>query len=171
MHPRVSIPLLALVICGVLLTHIHVVPTDNGNLLSIDGRKVDVLGELKNLWVSQTRNCKDVTQVNADSAVYRQALSLIQAYSPPSSQSAKIASAWSNGSWLVIEVEFETLLPAVVTLKARNGEFTIVPNAIWSGYTQPWVAAPFIRDYLSRQSPDMPSDLVACFTPQSQSFQ
>jgi hypothetical protein len=147
------------------------VPTDNGTLLSIDGRKVDVLGELKNAWVSQTRNCKDVTQVNADGAVYRQALSLIQAYSPPSSHSAKIASAWSSGPWLVVEVEFETLLPAVVTLKASNGEFTIVPNAIWSGYTQPWVAAPFIRDYLSRQAPDMPADLVKCFTPQSKSFQ
>jgi hypothetical protein len=171
MHPRVSLPLLALVICGVLLAHIHVVPTENGTLLSIDGRKVDVLGEIKNHWVTQTRNCKDVTVVSPDMVVYRQAQSLIQAYSPPSSQSAKIASAWSSGSWLLIEVEFDVLLPAVVTLKATSGEFTIVPNAIWSGYTQPWVAAPFIRDYLSRQAPDMPLDLVECFTPQSKSFQ
>jgi hypothetical protein len=171
MRPRVSVPLLALVICGVLLTHIQVVPTENGILLSIDGRKVDVLGEINNHWVTQTRNCKDVTVVSPDMAVYRQAQGLIQAYSPPSSQSAKIASAWSSGPWLLVEVEFDALLPAVATLKATNGEFTIVPNAIWSGYTQPWVAAPFIRDYLLRQAPDMPADLVKCFTPLSKSFQ
>lgn len=171
MHPRVSVPLLALVICGVLLAHLHVVPTENGPLLSIDGRKVDVLGEVNNRWVTLTRNCKDVTVLSPDMVVYRQAQSLIQAYSPPSSQSARIASAWTSGPWLLIEVEFDALLPAVVTLKATDGEFTIVPNAIWSGYTQPWVAAPFIRDYLSRQALDMPIDLVKCFTPQSKSFQ
>lgn len=171
MHPRVSVPLLALVICGVLLAHLHVVPTENGPLLSIDGRKVDVLGEVNNRWVTLTRNCKDVIVLSPDMVVYRQAQSLIQAYSPPSSQSAKIASAWASGPWLLIEVEFDALLPAVVTLKATGGEFTIVPNAIWSGYTLPWVAAPFIRDYLSRQAPDMPIDLVKCFTPQSKSFQ
>jgi hypothetical protein len=171
MPPRVSIPLLALVILGVALTHIHVVQTDNGALLSIDGREVDVWGEVKNHWVAQTRSCKTVTLVNADKATYRQAQTLIQAYSPPSSQSAKIVSAWSSGSWLLVEVESDVLLPAVVALKQSNGEFTIIPNAIWSGYTQPWVAAPFIRDYLSRQAPDMPADLLACFTPQSKSFQ
>ena len=171
MHPRVSIPLLALVICGVLLTHIHVVRTENGNLLSIDGREVDVLGEIKNHWVALNRNCKDVTVVNADKAAYRQAQDLIRAYSPPNSQSAKIASAWSSDRWLLMEVEFDDLLPAVVTLKETNGEFTIVPHAVWSGYTHPWVAAPFIRDYLYRQAPDMPSALLTCFTPQSQSFQ
>jgi hypothetical protein len=171
MSPRVSLPLLALVIFGVALTHIHVVQTDNGALLSIDGREVDIWGKVKNHWVAQTRSCKYVTVINADSTAYRQAQSLIQAYSPPSSQSAKIASAWSSGPWLLVEVESDVLLPAVVTLKQSNGEFDIVPNAIWSGYTQPWVAAPFIRDYLSRQAPDMPADLLACFTPQSKSFQ
>lgn len=171
MPPRVSVPLLALVIFGVALTHIHVVPTDNGALLSIDGRQVDLWGEVKNHWVAQTKSCKNVALVHADNEAYRQAQSLIQAYSPPNSQSAKIASAWSSDSWLLMEVEFDALLPAVVTLKQTNGQFTIVPNAIWSGYTQPWVAAPFIRDYVSRQVPDMPADLLTCFTPQSKSFQ
>lgn len=170
MHPRVSVPLLALVICGVLLSHIQVVSTENGPLLSIDGRKVDVLGDINNRWVTLTRNCKDVTVVDTDTVDYRQAQSLIQAYSPPNSKSARIASAWASGPWLLMEVEFDALLPAVVTLKAADGEFTIVPNAIWSGYAQPWVAAPFIRNHLSRQAPDMPIDLVKCFTPQSKSF-
>lgn len=171
MPPRVSLPLLVLVICGVVLTHIHVVPTENGNLLSIDGRKVDFLGEVQNNWVALNRNCKDVTAVNADKAVYRQAQDLIRAYSPPHSQSAKIASAWASDPWLLMEVEFDELLPSVVTFKKTNGEFVIVPNAVWSGYTQPWVAAPFIRDYLYRQAPDIPSALLKCFTPQSKSFQ
>ncbi|WP_333842125.1 hypothetical protein [Limnohabitans sp.] len=170
MHPRVSIPLLALVICGVFATHIQIEPTENGNLLAIDGRKVDLLGHVNNQWVALTRSCQNVTMLGVDEALLRQAQSTIQNYSPPNSQSAQIASAWSSGAWLLVEVEFDDLLPAVVTLTQANGALSVVPNAIWSGYTQPWVAAPFIRDYLSRQAPEMPSDLVKCFTPRSKSF-
>jgi hypothetical protein len=71
---------------------------------------------------------------------------------------------------MLIEVEFDTLLPAVVTLKETQGEWSVVPNAIWSGHTHPWVAAPWIRNYLSKQAPDMPANLLECFTPQSKSF-
>jgi hypothetical protein len=170
MRQKVAAPLLALVLFGLVLTHVQLQPTEQGTLVSIDGREVDLWGAIKNQWNTQTRNCKHVIKLSDEASAFTQAKSLIQAYSPPSSQSAQIASAWSAGSWMLIEVEFDTILPAVVTLKETQGEWSVVPNAIWSGLTHPWVAAPWIRNYLSKQAPDMPASLLACFTPHSKSF-
>ena len=170
MRKKVAAPLLALVLIGLVLTHVQLQPTDQGTIVSIDGREVDVLGTLNNQWNTQTRNCKHVTKLNDEVSAFAQAKSLIQSYSPPNSQSAKIASAWSADAWMLVEVEFDALLPAVVTLKQAHGQWSVVPNAIWSGHTHPWVAAPLIRNYLAKQAPDMPSDLLKCFTPQSKSF-
>jgi hypothetical protein len=72
--------------------------------------------------------------------------------------------------WVVAEAEFAELLPAVVLIDFSGVEPNIVSNAIWSGYTKPWKAAPFIRNYLLRQEPDLPPSLAACFEPQSPSF-
>jgi hypothetical protein len=68
------------------------------------------------------------------------------------------------------EVEFAQLLPAVVLMHTVNGSTAIVPGAVWSGYTQPWKAAPHIRRYLSQQGGAAPRDLFECFEPQSASF-
>jgi hypothetical protein len=38
----------------------------------------------------------------------------------------------------------------------------LVPRGVWSGNTAPWLAAPWIRDYLRRQVPDLPQALVDC---------
>ena len=68
------------------------------------------------------------------------------------------------------EAEFAELLPAVVLIDFSGAEPHIVSNAVWSGYTKPWKAAPFIREYLVRQVPELPPSLAACFDPQSPSF-
>ena len=170
MKPSVSIPLLILVICAVTLTHISAVETQEGTLILLDGRKVDGFGYIKNQWTSKTRNCENISKLQPEDASYREAEKLIRTYSPPGSQSAKIASAWATGPWVLIEVEFDVLLPAVVTLRKVDGKLTIVPQGIWSGYTQPWLAGPFIRNYLSKQTPEMPTSLLDCFDPQSKSF-
>ena len=158
-------------------------PRDRGNLFilrnlyffinrllifSIEAKPIGI--EIKNQWKAQTTNCKDVKKLNDEAGTFVKAKSLVQSYSPPSSKSARILSAWSKGAWILMEVEFDSLLPAVVVLRETLGEWSIVPNAIWSGFTYPWVAAPFIRDYLSRQVPEIPASLLDCFTPQSKSF-
>jgi hypothetical protein len=61
-------------------------------------------------------------------------------------------------------------VPSVVVLQTLNGKPQILPRAIWSGYTRPWVAAPFIRHYLATQAPEIPLTLLNCFKPQSRSF-
>jgi hypothetical protein len=170
MKKKVALPLLAIVLIGVIASHISVKSADHSYLMVIDGIEIDVLGKLKSQWLVNTQTCKEVSQLQEGSANFLAIQNTIQAYSPPQSQSAKIASMWTMGRWTLAEAEFETLLPAVVTLQTNNNEPAIVPNGIWSGHTKPWLAAPLIRTYLSKQVPEIPSTLLNCFVPRSKSF-
>ena len=170
MKKRVALPLLLLVLVGVSASHLGIKSADNSHLLVLDGREIDVLGKIKNHWVAATTSCQAVAQLQASDPPYAEVLKQIQPYSPPSSQSARIASLWTMGAWTLAEVEFKDLVPSVVVLQTLNGKPQILPRAIWSGYTRPWVAAPFIRHYLASRAPEIPVTLLNCFKPQSRSF-
>ena len=170
MKKKVALPLLAIVLLGVIASHISFKSADHSHLMVVDGIEIDVLGKIQNQWLSYTQNCKDVSQPQAGQANFQAIQNAIQSYSPPQSQSAKIASMWSLGDWTLAEVEFEALLPAVVTLQTNNKETKIVPRGIWSGHTKPWMAAPLIRTYLTTQVPEVPAKLLNCFIPRSKSF-
>jgi hypothetical protein len=77
---------------------------------------------------------------------------------------------WLQSDWAVVELEFDTLQPAVVPVHFQNGVPFIQAKAIWSGLTTPWKSAPFIRHYMGTKLPDIPKDLLNCFEPQSQYF-
>jgi hypothetical protein len=170
MKKKVAPPLLAIVLVGVVASHISFKPADHSYLMVVDGIEIDVLGKLKNQWQKHTQSCESVSQLQEGSSNFEVIQSAIQSYSPPQSQSAKIASMWSLGDWTLAEVEFEALLPAVVTLQTNNKETKIVPRGIWSGHTKPWMAAPLIRTYLKTQVPEVPLQLLNCFIPRSKSF-
>jgi hypothetical protein len=166
MKRHVALPVLALTAALVGLSHLQWMPTDNGHLLAIDGRAVDVHG-----WVADTlnrlqRDCTSVQRLSAQEAVYGQALAAVQAYSPPASRSARLQAAWQSGPWLVVEAQFDSLLPSVVLLRKVAGQVQIEPQGIWSGQTHPWRTAPLIRSYLAQQVPTAPPALLACFEPQ-----
>jgi hypothetical protein len=163
-------PLLIIVVVASIASHFSLVRTDNGTLLGIDGREVDVLGHFENQWTAHTRDCSSVAVLGPQDGRYVKVENLIKAYSPPSSQSARILGMLSQGDWILAEVEFAELLPAVVSLNNKLGEPTIVPHAVWSGQTRPWVAAPLIRGYLARQAPGMPAPLLHCFEPRTAVF-
>ena len=170
MKKKVALPLLAIVLIGVITSHISFKPADHSHLMIVDGIEIDVLGKIQNQWLFQTQNCEGVSQPQAGQANFQVIQNAIQSYSPPQSQTAKIASMWTLGEWTLAEVEFEALLPTVVTLQKNNNEQKIVPRGIWSGYTKPWIAAPLIRTYLKTQVPEVPSKLLNCFILRSKSF-
>jgi hypothetical protein len=136
----------------------------------LDGREIDVFGITGDQWTQMTRNCSGVVRLQPSDENYRITDGLIKAYSPPHSESVSLAGIWGMDQWVLAEAEFVDLLPAVVLLDFSGDEPRIVSNAVWSGYTKPWKAAPFIRDYLVRQVPNLPPTLAACFNPQSLSF-
>jgi hypothetical protein len=166
MKPHVALPLLAITAVLVGLSHVQWLPTDNGHLLAIDGRAVDVHGWLADTANRLQRDCTSVQALNEQDALYGQALSAVQAYSPPASNSARLKAAWRSGTWLLVEAQFDTLLPSVVLMRDVAGQLQIEPQGIWSGETHPWRAAPLIRNYLAQQVPTVPPALLACFEPQ-----
>ena len=170
MNKRVALIVLWLVTLGVTSSHVSLVQKENGSLLVVDEREIDIVGEANNQWIRWTRRCDDVLRLSNDDRRYLEVEKTIKAYSPPNSDSAQLASVWTIGEWTLAEVEFKELLPAVVLTKRINDISVIIPNAVWSGYTKPWKAAPYIREYLSKHSPETPTPLLDCFEPQSHAF-
>ena len=170
MKKNVYLVLLAVTLLAVISIHVHWTTKENGTLLVIDNKPVDLLGAIHNQWNRVSRTCSAVTRLSPKDTKYQIAETLIRNYSPPSSQTAVVAGAWSMESWTLVEVEFQDLLPAVVLIQTTENQTLIVPNAVWSGYTQPWAAAPYIRNYIEQQLPQLPVALTRCFDPQSQSF-
>jgi len=170
MKKKAYLALLAVTLLAVISIHIQWNTDENGTLMVIDNKPVDFLGAINNQWNRATRTCSAVTRLSTKDEKYQIAQSLIRNYSPPNSQAAVIAGAWAMESWTLVEVEFQDLLPSVVLIQTKDNQTHIVPNAVWSGFTQPWAAAPFIRKYLEQQVPQMPVALTRCFDPQSRSF-
>lgn len=170
MKKKVALPLLLIVFSAVTASHISFKAADHSYLMVVDGIEIDVIGKMQNQLLLHAQDCQNVNQLRNEEATFLAAQNAIQAYSPPQSNSAKIASMWSMGEWTLAEVEFDALLPAVVTLQTRNKDILTVPRGIWSGYTKPWMAAPLIRTYLKTQVPEMPIQLLNCFAPRSKSF-
>ena len=62
MKKKVALPLLAIVLIGVIASHISFKPADHSYLMVVDGIEIDVLGKIQNQWLSNTQNCEGVSQ-------------------------------------------------------------------------------------------------------------
>ena len=166
-----ALPIFLLIaIIGVMSTHLEWTNTDNGHLLSIDGRGIDVFGNLNNLATKISRDCRNVEKIDKNDQLFSKINDVIKEYSPPDSASVKIASLIQSGGWALAEVEFDSLLPAVVLLSTKEITPSIIANGIWSGYTKPFESAPYIRKYIGGQVGVVPPNLLNCFEPSSNSF-
>lgn len=170
MNKKVSVALLLFLTPVVLLSHVSWSQADNGLLFNVDGRDVDVVGMLKDKWRVSTKRCQAVAELDSTDPQFNTIKTLVQSYSPPDSAAIRTMYVWRSGSWAIAEVEFEKLLPAVVTIKDIDTNAAIVGDAIWSGMTLPWKASPFIRAYIRNKSNDLPETLLQCFELQTVSF-
>lgn len=168
---RISILVMIVLLLGVTINHLRVESTENGPMLIVDEKKVDILGELNNQWVSITTDCSQTVSLPLKDLHEHGAIRALKAYSPPQSEKAHVTGVWQLGEWFLVESEFDELFPSVVLIKKSANEFQIVPQALWSGYTRPWKAAPFIRQYISKQAPQVPMALINCYKPESKYFQ
>lgn len=162
MKRHVALTLLALTTAVVVDLHVDWRRTDNGVLLRVAEHDLDIVGRMREAWTQVTRTCRPVTPLHAGDPAWTDTLAAIRDYSPPDSRSARLLALWRQDRWLLAQVEFDTLMPVVVTLQADGPRVAIEPRGIWSGNTAPWVAAPRIRDYLRRQVPQLPSSLADC---------
>lgn len=176
MKKHVAATVLVLTLLGVTTAHLGVERHDNGWLLVIDGRRHDAAGTVREAVLRLTRQCDATSDALADEALAAMALDAVRRYSPPDSASARLLQLRTMPGWLLAEVEFDRLFPAVVLLReapaaagpqavANRARWQIEERAIWSGLTHPWKAAPLIRDYLRARLPEVPGALLDCFEP------
>ena len=165
MKKHVAITLLVLTTLGVLKAHVDIERQDGGVFLTYQGKKHDVLGVVLNQGNTVLRQCRDVQQIDTSSPLASLALAAIQHFSPPDSQNARLLGLRQQNAWLLAELEFATLNPAVVLLHSAQERVSIVDGAIWSGTTAPWTSAPFIRRYIRERAPLAPPELMDCFDP------
>lgn len=170
MNKTVSLALVCLLTPMVVLSHINWSQTDNGWLFNVDGRDVDFVGIIQEQWRKTSSSCSSVIELESSDPRHKEIKVLVQSYSPPDSIQLTAIHVWTSGTWAVAEVEFEKLLPAVVTIKNIDKDPAVVEDAIWSGFTKPWVAGPFIRSYLGKSKGQAPRVLLDCFELQTKSF-
>jgi hypothetical protein len=170
MKNKALLTLLAIVFIGVANAHLQWRSEENGYLLTIDNRPVDMMGMVDHFWTKTTTDCKKTKLLSEEDQRFKNALALIKGYSPPDSNSAVVSSMTVYENWALVEVEFKELLPAVVLIDSQHDTPEIIQNAVWSGYTNPWKSAPLIGKYMLRQVPNLPLALINCFEPQSESF-
>ena len=155
---------IVLAVATVLVIDLHVDwrHADNGVLLRVGEQDIDVWGGVRQSWNRLTRQCARVQPLQAGDALWEASLAAIRHYSPPDSRTAHVVSLSRLDDWLMAQVVSDRLMPAVVTLKIQDGQAALVPQGVWSGNTSPWLAAPWIRDYLVRQVPGLPRALADC---------
>ncbi len=167
MKRHVAATLLALTTLGVINAHVGVEAQDGSYFGVWQGRKHDVMGWAADSGNRLLRDCSEVKRLNASSPTGMQALQLIEGYSPPDSRQAQLVSLLQQGDWLVAELTFVQLNPAVVLLRAEPAGLRLPERAVWSGSTAPWEPGPRIRAHLRAQAPQVPANLLACFEPTS----
>ena len=165
MKRHVAATLLVLTTLGVINAHVDVEAQDGRYFGVWQGKKHDVIGWLADHKNQLWRDCSAVQQLSNASPAAEQVLTLIADHSPPDSRNARLVSLLQQGDWLVAELVFAQLNPAVVVLYAAPGGMHLPERAVWSGSTSPWQPGPRIRQHLELQVPQVPAALLACFDP------
>ena len=104
MKKSTSISVLLMVALAVGMSHVGWTTLDNGVLLNLDGRQLDVVGMAKDRLTKISRNCSSVSRLQSVDKEYQSAVRLIIEYSPPHSQSVQISSVWTTGKWTLAGV-------------------------------------------------------------------
>lgn len=164
---RRSTALVLLSACLVLvpLSHVEIEAMDDTWLLRVDGRAVDVSGQLAGHWNRLMRDCRAIEHVPENAPLHARALEAVRQYSPPDSQSAQLRSLVRRSDWALAELRFSRLPDSVVLLRETPAGLDIEPRSVWSGTTHPLDTGSFIRRYLQKQVPEAPLELTRCFEP------
>ena len=165
MKRHVAATLLVLTTLGVINAHVDVEAQDGRYFGVWQGKKHDVIGWLADHKNQLWRDCSAVQQLSNASPEAEQVLTLIADHSPPDSRNARLVSLLQQGDWLVAELVFAQLNPAVVVLQAVPEGMRLPERAVWSGSTSPWQPGPRIRQHLALQVPLVPAALLACYDP------
>lgn len=167
MKRHVAATVLALTALGLIDVHVDVNVEDGRYIVLWQGKKHDLIGKLADRANALLRNCASVGHLDSSSQKAQQALALVAQYSPPDSEQVQLMALLEQGPWLVAELNFARLSPAVVVLRLDATGMSLPQRAIWSGSTAPWQPGPLIRQHLRTHVPQAPKALLDCLDPKS----
>ena len=156
---------LGALLIAVVDTHVDWETVDGRGLLNVNGTRFDPKGWARDKAHITRRDCAWYPSHNVDSDIGVSAMRAVARHSPPDSARARWHQARQDGHWLIVELSFDRLSPAVALLQRQGGQWRMHPKAIWSGSTEPWYPSTRIRDHLSQAAPEAPAGLIACFAP------
>ena len=162
MKRHVGATLLGVIGLLTLDNHIDWVEQDHGILLAINGKQHDPKGWVTERWRAWQQDCRAVITPDLRSTTAQAVLRSIQQHSLPDSREAQLLQLHQLADWSIAEASFPSLNPSLVVLRQRDGQWHIQDAAVWSGSTAPWHAPHFVRHYLQKQSPELPSALLHC---------
>jgi hypothetical protein len=165
MKRKTAALILTAMVVVVVDSHVDWETIDGRGLLNINGIRMDPVGWVRDKAQTTRRDCAWYTSPTLDSAVGQSVMKAIARHSPPDSAQARWHQARQDGHWLIAELSFERISPAVVLLQRQGDRWLVHPKAVWSGSTEPWYPNTRIRDHLMQQAPEAPKGLIACFTP------
>jgi hypothetical protein len=166
MKRKTAALLLTVVMIAVVDSHVDWTSVDGKSLLNINGQAMDPVGWFRDKTQNIRHDCKAYGSAQLQSPVGRSVMAAVARHSPPDSAHARWHQARQDANWLIAELSFERLSPAVVLFQRQGDDWHIHPKAIWSGSTEPWFPSTRIRDHLMQQAPEAPQGLIACFTPE-----
>lgn len=166
MKRKTAALVLAIVLVAVVDSHVDWETLDGKGLVNVSGVRFDPVGWARAKAQATRRDCAWYNSPSVDSDTGVAVMRAVSRHSPPHSQQARWHAARQDGRWLIVELSFEQLNPAVVLMEQRSGVWHLHPKAIWSGSTEPWYPSTRIRDHLELQAPEAPKGLIACFKPQ-----
>ena len=165
MKKYVALTVLALTAVGVVASHLDIEQHDDSFLLRVDGTRFDLRGQVSAYVNQLTRRCDAVQARTLDEPLAQAVKQAISDFSPPDSRSLQLRQISTSGPWVLAEVEFANLQPAVILWNQQAHGLAIDNGLIWSGSADPWVAGPWIRRYLQQRAQQVPRGLLACFDP------
>ncbi len=157
---------IGLVALALMLVHPRFVIKDQRLLLTLNDEPFDLVGGVTELWGRFVSDCGSVSGAESGSSLGRAAQALLQKYSPPDSQSARVVRVDRLSDWLLVEAVFDAMPPVLVLMRAAVGaDEPLVIEAVWSGTTHPWRIVPFAAEFLKARVPAVPAALLRCAQP------
>ena len=157
---------IGLAVLALMLVQPRLTTKDQRLLLTLNGEPFDVVGGVAERWGRLVSDCGSVSRAESGSSMGRTARALLEKYSPPDSQSARVVRIDQLSDWLLVEAVFDALPPVLVLMRGASGPAEpLVIVAVWSGTTHPWRIVPFAAEFLKARSPEVPAALLRCAQP------
>jgi hypothetical protein len=170
---RLRVSAIFLAIFGIMLAVgvTHVERFDTSYLVVTQDSVYDFIGMAREKWNSMTRDCDDVALDSGTSDKSKAIENYLNLGLVQSSGRVTVLTTAAQLDWYLVEVEFESLEPALLLLRYEQGKYVWFKDATWSGNPGPWVAGPIIREFIGTKVPSTPKQLLQCFKPRLSHFQ